>query len=141
VPQNATASLAVSSSGPSSFHWQHNGADLSDSAHIAGSHSAVLIINHVSTADSGPYSCTVTNSCGTTTSPTATLTVATRCGTADFNCDGNVGTDSDIEAFFSCLSGYCPPAPCPNSADFNGDGAVGTDQDIEAFFRVLSGST
>jgi glucose/arabinose dehydrogenase len=61
------------------------------------------------------------------------------CGTADFNCDGDVGTDQDIEAFFACLSGVCPPPPCTNSADFNGDGDIGTDQDIESFFRVLSG--
>ncbi len=61
------------------------------------------------------------------------------CGTADFNCDGDVGTDSDISGFFACLSGSCPPAPCTNSADFNGDGDIGTDTDIEAFFRVLGG--
>ncbi len=63
------------------------------------------------------------------------------CGTADFNCDGDVGTDADINAFFACLSGSCPPAPCNNSADFNGDGDVGTDLDIDAFFRVLSGGS
>jgi autotransporter-associated beta strand protein len=63
------------------------------------------------------------------------------CGTADFNCDGDTGTDADIEAFFACLSGTCPPPPCASSADFNGDGDVGTDSDIEAFFRVLGGGT
>jgi hypothetical protein len=63
------------------------------------------------------------------------------CGSADFNCDGDVGTDSDIEAFFACLSGTCPPPPCTSNADFNGDGDVGTDADIEAFFRVLGGGT
>jgi YVTN family beta-propeller protein len=59
------------------------------------------------------------------------------CGSADFNNDGDVGTDADIEAFFACLSGNC----CANcgSADFNADGDVGTDADIEAFFRVLAG--
>jgi probable HAF family extracellular repeat protein len=61
------------------------------------------------------------------------------CGTADFNCDGDVGTDSDIEAFFLCLSGTCPLPPCTSNADFNGDGDVGTDADIESFFRVLGG--
>jgi len=61
------------------------------------------------------------------------------CGSADFNCDGDIGTDADIESFFACLAGSCPPAPCPNSADFNGDGDIGTDVDIEAFFRVLAG--
>ncbi len=59
------------------------------------------------------------------------------CGSADFNHDGDLGTDSDIDAFFACLGGNCCPA-C-DSADFNGDGDLGTDADIEAFFRVLGG--
>jgi hypothetical protein len=63
------------------------------------------------------------------------------CGTADFNCDGDLGTDADIASFFACLAGTCPPPPCTNSADFNGDGDIGTDADIEAFFRVLGGGT
>jgi len=61
------------------------------------------------------------------------------CDSADFNCDDDVGTDADIEAFFACLGGTCPAAPCTNSADFNHDGDIGTDADIEAFFRVLGG--
>jgi hypothetical protein len=61
------------------------------------------------------------------------------CGSADFNCDSDVGTDADIEAFFACLAGSCPAPPCASDADFNGDGDVGTDADIEAFFRVLAG--
>jgi hypothetical protein len=63
------------------------------------------------------------------------------CGSADFNCDGDVGTDADIESFFACLAGTCPAPPCASTADFNGDGDVGTDGDIEAFFRVLAGGT
>jgi hypothetical protein len=61
------------------------------------------------------------------------------CGTADFNGDGAVGTDADIEAFFACLGGACCPTCDPHGADFNGDGAIGTDADIESFFRVLGG--
>jgi hypothetical protein len=61
------------------------------------------------------------------------------CGTADFDCNGDVGTDQDIAAFFACLAGNCPAAPCTSTADFNADGNVGTDQDIESFFRVLGG--
>jgi len=57
--------------------------------------------------------------------------------TADFNHDGDTGTDQDIEAFFACLGGTCCPA-C-TGADFNADGDIGTDQDIESFFRVLGG--
>jgi hypothetical protein len=70
-----------------------------------------------------------------------TGTVNRGCGFADFNCDGDVATDADIEAFFACLAGNCPPFPCMNGADFNGDGDVATDADIEAFFRVLAGGS
>jgi hypothetical protein len=56
---------------------------------------------------------------------------------ADFNGDGDTGTDADIEAFFACLAGNCCPTCC--SVDFNGDGDFGTDGDIESFFRVLAG--
>jgi hypothetical protein len=62
------------------------------------------------------------------------------CRVADFDCDGDTGTDADIAAFFACLAGTCPPMPCCSSADYNEDGDVGTDADIEAFFRVLGGS-
>src|ERR1051325_3651922 len=50
------------------------------------------------------------------------------CGSADFNCDGDTGTDADIEAFFGALAGGF------GDADFNRDGDVGTDADIESFF-------
>jgi hypothetical protein len=56
---------------------------------------------------------------------------------ADFDGDGDNGTDADIEAFFACLAGDC--CPTCGSADFNADGDAGTDTDIEAFFRVLAG--
>src|SRR3954453_9370249 len=54
------------------------------------------------------------------------------CGSADFDCDGDTGTDADIEAFFRCISGTCPNLPCASSADFNHDGDSATDADIEA---------
>jgi hypothetical protein len=56
---------------------------------------------------------------------------------ADFNHDGDSGTDADIEAFFRAIAGsIC--ATC-GSPDFDGDGDSGTDRDIEAFFRVMAG--
>ena len=61
------------------------------------------------------------------------------CGTSDFNGDGDVGTDQDIEAFFACLGGNCCDTCFAGGADFNADGDIGTDQDIESFFRVLGG--
>jgi hypothetical protein len=71
------------------------------------------------------------------TVPWATCGAAVCCRN-DYNGDGDVGTDLDIENFFSCLSGSCC-ATCPPNADFNCDGDVGTDGDIESFFRVLGG--
>jgi hypothetical protein len=56
---------------------------------------------------------------------------------ADFNHDGDVGTDADIDAFFACLAGNC--CTTCSSADFDGNGDTGTDADIEAYFRVLAG--
>jgi hypothetical protein len=73
--------------------------------------------------------------------PTLVVFAQQACGSADFNCDGDTGTDADIESFFTCLAGTCPPAPCQSNADFNADGDVGTDADIEAFFRVLAGGS
>jgi hypothetical protein len=81
---------------------------------------------------------------GAPTSVNANVPVPTlppQCGSADFNCDGDTGTDADIEAFFACLAGNCPAPPCTSTADFNFDGDIGTDADIEAFFRVLGGGT
>jgi|GEM_PF-2616921 hypothetical protein len=69
------------------------------------------------------------------------LTLGTGCGTADFDGDGDVGTDADIEAFFACLSGSCCATCWHLGADFDADGDSGTDADIEAFFRVLGGGT
>jgi len=61
------------------------------------------------------------------------------CGSADYNGDGDFGTDLDIEIFFRCLGGDCPLICDIWCSDFNGDGDFGTDADIEAFFRVLAG--
>ncbi|HYE61485.1 MAG TPA: S8 family serine peptidase [Phycisphaerales bacterium] len=61
------------------------------------------------------------------------------CGTADFNGDGDSGTDQDIEAFFACIGGSCCASCFSGGSDFNADGDSGTDQDIESFFRVLGG--
>jgi endonuclease/exonuclease/phosphatase family metal-dependent hydrolase len=83
----------------------------------------------------------VTDNQTATGTDTVVITVnpGSTCGSADFNHDGDIGTDADIDAFFACLSGSCCAA-C-DTPDFNGDGDIGTDADIEAFFRVLGGGT
>jgi hypothetical protein len=63
--------------------------------------------------------------------------VVGNCCEADFNGDGDSGTDADIEAFFACMAGSCCATCGP--ADYNCDGDSATDADIESFFRVIAG--
>jgi hypothetical protein len=74
---------------------------------------------------------------GVVTNNLALLRGLSCCGSADFDGDGSVGTDADIDAFFACLAGSCC-STC-QSSDFDADGSAGTSADIEAFFRVLAG--
>lgn len=128
--------VQVSGTGPYSFQWRKDGVPIADSpGHIQNATRDNLYINPAVATDTGIYDCVVTNGCGSLTTPPVTL----RVNSADFNLDGDVGTDADIEDFFSCLAGRCC-LTCGTS-DFNGDGDIGTDYDIEAFFRVLAGGT
>ncbi len=79
------------------------------------------------------------NTARTITNQPSTNPCPPPCGTADFDGDGDTGTDADIEAFFACLGGNCCATCFAGGADFDGDGDTGTDADIEAFFRVLAG--
>jgi hypothetical protein len=132
--QTVHFTTAASGTGTLTYQWQLLGVNISDGGPISGSTTPSLTIAGVRSIDGGAYTAVVTNACGSTTTSAAALVVAC---SADFNGDGAVGTDADIDAFFSCLSGTC--CPTCGSADFNGDGAVGTDADIESFFRVLAG--
>jgi hypothetical protein len=114
---------------------------------ITGSSTSTLTIAHASPAyfawpvvlvsDVTSYRCVITDACGRTHTVEAALNVLPGSCSADYNHDGDPGTDQDIEAFFACLAGSC--CPLCGTADFNGDGDVGTDADIDSFFRVLGG--
>jgi hypothetical protein len=106
---------------------------------ISGAATSTLTISNVSAADAGLYSVTFRSSCGWVSSNYLFGLTIQRCGSADFNHDGDIATDADIEAFFACIAGNC--CPTCGSADFNGDGDIATDADIEAFFRVLAGGS
>ncbi len=136
---NFTFTVQATGSAPLSYQWYRNASPVSDNATTIGSATSSLMLLGVSAAQAGDYTATVTGLCNAVTSAPATLTVTAipTCGTADFDGDGDIGTDADIEAFFACLAGNCC-ATC-GTADFNADGDIGTDADIEAFFRVLSG--
>jgi hypothetical protein len=104
-------------------------------ATITGAHNSEVFINNVQPTPPRRFRCVLTNACGSATSDPWSLYV----NSADFDGNGDTGTDQDIDAFFACLGGTC--CPTCGSADFNGDGDVGTDADIESFFRVLAGGS
>jgi hypothetical protein len=105
---------------------------------VSGSFSSQLTIAAIQPIGAQLYRCEITQAdCTTIISDAVALTVVPGSCSADFNHDGDAGTDADIEAFFACLAGNC--CPTCGDPDFNGDGDIGTDADIESFFRVLAG--
>lgn len=74
---DTTATFLVSAGGtqPLTFQWQKNGTNLVDNAHIGGSRTATLILQHVSADDQGSYSVIVANRAGSVISLPAMLTV------------------------------------------------------------------
>jgi len=73
---NSNASFSASAIGdaPLSFQWYFNGTPLTDGGRVSGSATTNLTIANVQTNDAGSYQLVVTNSYGTATSTSATLT-------------------------------------------------------------------
>ena len=139
-PQNTNASpdavftVAAAPTGVT-FQWRKGEVTLTDGptpsgSTISGSQTATLTIHNAHPEDAGSYSSLVSNSCGSTLSDPATLSVCT----GDLNADGLVD-DADFVLF---LAGYnildcadpAMPANCP--ADLNND-AVVDDTDFQLF--------
>ncbi len=78
APQTATAgsdvtlTVAASGSGPLSYRWRKDGADLPDNPSAA---TATLALHAVHVADAGSYDCVVSNPGGSATSAAALLSV------------------------------------------------------------------
>jgi hypothetical protein len=140
TPFDITMSASAAGPGPFTYQWRKNGQNVADEPnHITGSHTANLQILHSALTDAGVYNCAISNGCDTDINGTWNLTMVPGpccyCP-ADFNNDGDIGTDADIQDFFSCLGGGCCDSCC--TVDINQDGDIGTDADIEAFFRTLA---
>lgn len=69
VDQSVSLSVTASGSNPLSYQWRKGGAP------VAGATSATLTFNSISLSDAGSYDVVVTNSSGSATSSSATLTV------------------------------------------------------------------
>lgn len=83
-----------------------------------------LTITNTQPSDAGHYTATFSNSCGSTTSIAATLTITC---SADFNHDGGVDSDDVIDFFSAWDAGNI-------AADFNHDAGVDSD-DVIGFFE------
>ncbi|MBI5864836.1 MAG: immunoglobulin domain-containing protein [Planctomycetes bacterium] len=94
-----SASFSVNATGGGLLYdWYHDGALLLDGptgsgSTVSGSGTAALTITGLSAADAGLYWCTVSNSCGTDTSASASLSVAP-CGGG---CDGDLNEDGQVD--------------------------------------------
>jgi len=131
---NAIFSCAASPA-DASFKWFRNGLALQNGptghgSTISGASSSVLTIASAASADAGLYTCAATNSCGTTLSTPARLSVCT----GDFNADGLVD-DSDFQVFvagYNLLDCSDPAMPTDCPADLDRSGAV-DDADFPLF--------
>ena len=93
-------SFAISASGtpPFTYQWSRNGTPIDPQANASAA-TATLTIPSVQVGDSGSYSCTITNACGSATSNAATLAVTQCCGRSDVAGPGqSVGPDGELTA-------------------------------------------
>lgn len=75
VGTNVAFTVSASGSAPLFYFWAHNGNPLTDGGNISGSSTATLNLTSVMTTDAGNYSVIVSNSLGSATNSSATLTV------------------------------------------------------------------
>lgn len=92
VVSGVTAVFSVSATNsPTSYQWKRNGVNVP--ATTSGANGAILVLTAASAAQAGAYSVVVTNSAGSVTSDSATLTVAASGDIVRFT---NLSTLTDI---------------------------------------------
>ena len=119
--------LTAKGAGPIAYKWRRDGIPLVDGTTpwgsvIYGADSSYITIVNSRDADSGLYSCRLSNDCDTTFSDGARYSVCS----ADFNCD-KIVEDSDFVIFasaYNLLLCTDPAMPYRCPADINGDGLV-----------------
>ncbi|MFZ4573879.1 MAG: immunoglobulin domain-containing protein [Phycisphaerales bacterium] len=111
---------------PTTFEWRRENVLLTDGptpwgSVVSGATTSGITITGIRVQDQGFYSCTASNSCGSSLA----LMYFTVCA-SDFNCDRAVDSD-DVIGFFGAWDAGL------SSADITGDGSVDGD-DVIAFF-------
>ncbi|MFO0832421.1 MAG: hypothetical protein U0637_11360 [Phycisphaerales bacterium] len=120
------------------YQWKKNGSLLVADGHYLGLDSPQLVVLNSGPLDAGSYTCEATNSCGTTASAPAVVTMS-QCDCIDFNYDLLFPDTADFDDFLSVFSG----GPCSTNLcrdiDFNNDGLFPDTADIDSFLSVFSG--
>lgn len=114
--------VAASGTAPLSYQWRKNGTNLS------GATSATYSIASVQTTDAGGYSAVVTNTAGSATSTTATLTVLTLPApwlTADIGAVGLAGSANESGGIYTVTG--------------SGTGIGGTSDQFRYVYQTMSG--
>lgn len=126
VAQGALVNLSVTAAvGSLSYAWHKDGSPLADGATghgstLNGAMTAVLTISNAQPADSGDYTCRVSNECRSLFSDAATLTVAPPLCPGDANGDSAVNS-ADLSVL---LAQFGTSVGVGAGADFNSDGMV-----------------
>jgi hypothetical protein len=96
IGQSVTFSVIADGENPLIFSWSKDGAPLSDGGTVAGSATPTLSISPAIEADTGAYTCKVSNPCGSVLSRAAALVVRDPCHATDpaGDCNGNGILDS-----------------------------------------------
>ncbi len=97
----ASFTVVATGTAPITYQWQRDGQP------ISGATSPVYTIPSVSMADVGIYTAVVSNTCGSVTTPPATLTVQLP-PSGDFDLDCNVDL-TDFALFDGCITGPVDP--------------------------------
>jgi hypothetical protein len=113
----------VGGTGPFTYRWKKDGANLFNSALYSGVTTSTLTINTTDPSQSGLYTLAITSPCTALTTTGTLLDI--RCG-ADFNNDGAVDGDDVIGFFTDWDAGDL-------AGDYNTDGSVDGD-DVIGFF-------
>lgn len=91
------------------YQWYLNGTALTASSGVLGTTSPSLYLTSASAAQSGTYTCAVTNASGSVTSSSATLSLSNSANAGriiNFSCRSNAGTGSSVAiAGFALSSG------------------------------------
>ena len=134
----ATFTVAATSSTRASYQWRKNGLNLTDSASLRGSHTPVLSITGLTSADQAVYTVAITTDCGTVISTGAALG-SVACSVADLAIGGQpadgIVDGSDFIAFINSFGIGDPTIDA--AADVNGDSII-DGSDFIAFINAFA---